>query len=141
MKRLLRFFGGWLAGTALTVFLLEAALGWLCNSGRLQISKPSYSLANVRSRFWVETNAAFGVWHEPFSAYRHITACYDVTYRANAFGARDRERTLASGGRPRVVVLGDSFAEGYGVATADRLSDRLERASGVEFLNLSLIHI
>jgi len=97
--------------------------------------KPSYRWSNVRSQFWIETNPDFGVWHGPNSSYRHRTTSYDVSYRANSYGARDKERTRESAGRKRVIVLGDSFTEGYGVKTEDRFSDRLEAATGIEHLN------
>ena len=119
----------------LTFVALEAGLAILCARGILHLHRPSYSMANVRSRFWIETNPDFGVWHGPNSAYRHRTTSYDVSYRANSYGARDKERTKESGGRKRAIVLGDSFTEGYGVEAADRFSDRLEAATGVEHLN------
>ncbi len=64
-----------------------------------------------------------------------MTPCWDVTYRANSYGARDRERGRASSGLRRHVVLGDSFVEGYGTADGVRMTDRLEAETGEEFLN------
>ena len=113
-----------IAGVAAFV-ALEAGLALLCARGRLHMHKPSYSLANVRSRFWVEANPDFGVWHGPNSSYRHLTTSYDVSYRANSYGARDKERTRTSGAHRRVIVLGDSFVEGYGVKAEDRFSPSL----------------
>lgn len=120
----------------LAAFLaLEAGIAVLCARGVLNLPKPSYSVANARSSFWAETSPDFGVWHGPRSSYRHITTSYDVSYQANSYGARDKERTKEGRGRKRVIVLGDSFAEGYGVRTEDRFSDRLEAATGIEHLN------
>ncbi len=119
----------------LTFVLLEAGLALFCARGLLPIQRPSYCLGNVWSRFWADINPVFGVWHAPHSVYKHVSACFHVTYRANAHGMRDRERDPSAQGRRRVVVLGDSFVEGWGVATEDRLSDRLERATGLEHLN------
>lgn len=119
----------------LSFVLLEVGLAWLCSSGRLKMAKPSYCLSNIGSRFWSDCNPYFGVWHEPHSAFRHISPDYTLTYQANAHGMRDRERTLKAPGQKRVVVLGDSFIEGWGVATENRLTDRLERMTGREHLN------
>jgi hypothetical protein len=130
-KRLL----GTLFSLALTFVLLEISLAVLCAAGRLPIQRPTYCLGNVWSRFWSDINPVFGVWHAPHSVYKHVSPCFRVTYRANAHGMRDRERDLPAHGRRRVVVLGDSFVEGWGVATEDRLSDRLELATGREHLN------
>jgi hypothetical protein len=126
---------GALFSLALTFVLLELSLALLCARGRLPIQRPSYCPGNVWSRFWADLNPDFGVWHAPNSTYTHVSPCFRVTYHANAHGMRDRERNTSAQSRRRVVVLGDSFIEGWGVATDDRLSDRLERATGLEHLN------
>lgn len=97
-------------------------------------SVPSYSWTNAVSSFWVDRDSSFGVWHEPHSTYRHTRSCFTVDYRANDYGARDRERQRTAP-TPRTVVLGDSFIEGYGVREVDRLSNRLEQSTGIEHLN------
>jgi len=135
MKRLRRILFPLFFSLLLSFVLLEAGLALLCKTGRLKISKPSYSLNNVFSRYWADLNPDFGVWHEPYSTYKHISPCFNLTYRANSYGARDRERQPAANGKPRVLVLGDSFMEGYGIAGSDRLSDRLEKLTGIEHLN------
>ena len=84
--------------------------------------------------FYEDRNPRFGVWHPPNATYRATGECFDVVYASNSVGARDRERPLRSA-EPRVVVLGDSFVEGVGVDSRDRVSDSLERATGMEHLN------
>src|SRR5205823_2999909 len=61
--------------------------------------------------------------------------CFDAVYRSNSYGARDKDRQKESLGSRRVIVLGDSMIEGFGVDAADRVTDRLERATGIEHLN------
>lgn len=119
----------------LTFLLLELGLAWLCAGGKLKIAKPAYCLSNIGSGFWVDSNPWFGVWHTPHSSFKHVSPDYNLTYHANAWGMRDRERDKSAHGRSRIEVLGDSFMEGWGVATEDRMSDRLERMTGVEHLN------
>ena len=120
----------------LTFVLFEVLLAIMCSRGILNIPVPSYRFSNVSSRFWADMNPAFGVWHESNSSYYHVTTSYKASYHANSFGARDRERVLDAGpGKKRVVVLGDSFAEGYGVETGKRFSDVLETVTGLEHLN------
>jgi len=135
MKTLLKFILRVAVSLALTFILLEVGLAWLCSSGRLKIAKPSYCLSNIGSRFWADSNPFFGVWHDPNSSFKHVSPDYNLTYHANSLGMRDKERTLKSHGKKRVVVLGDSFIEGWGVASEDRLSDRLERMTRLEHLN------
>jgi len=114
--------------------LLEVCLHLSVTTGYLDIEQPTYSLYNASSRFWVESHPVFGVWHTPHSSYRHVKSCFDVTYEANSYGARDRERTRTAAGR-RVVLLGDSFVEGLGVERDKRLSDLLEQDTKLEHLN------
>ena len=119
----------------ITFILFEVVLAIVCSRGFLDMPAPSYRFSNVFSQFWVDINPAFGVWHEPNSAYRHVTTSYKVSYQANSFGARDRERVLDAQEKKRIIVLGDSFTEGYGVETGKRFSDFLETATGLEHLN------
>jgi len=135
MKKLLQFLLKMAFSAFLAFVLLEAGLAWMCATGRLKIQRPSYCLSNIWSRYWTDSNPHFGVWHDPHSVYKHVTRDFRLTYKANAFGMRDRERKQAAQGRKRVVVLGDSFTEGWGVASEDRFSDRLEKVTGLEHLN------
>ncbi len=112
----------------------EFVLYVLASKGLLKIEKPSYAFDTVRKKFWADVNVDFGVWHEPYSQYHHRKSCIDVTYHANSYGARDKERQKISN-KPRVVVLGDSFVEGYCLGDGKRFTDLLEKDSGVEYLN------
>jgi hypothetical protein len=62
---------------------------------------------------------------------------FRVRYEINGFGHRDRlDRSLArTPGVPRVVLLGDSFAAGWGVEFADGFASRFERATGIEMVD------
>ncbi|MGF1619579.1 MAG: hypothetical protein ACFCUR_03065 [Rhodomicrobiaceae bacterium] len=94
---------------------------------------PSYRLANAKP-FWEDRNRDFGVWHAPDREYRHLKSCFNVTYRTNAHGMRDASTEFKSEA-PRVVVLGDSFVEGFGVSEKDRLTERLEQITKIPHLN------
>lgn len=84
---------------------------------------------------WMTETSPWGAWHVPSTTTRHETRCFSVAVRSNAYGARDRERQRETEGQQRVVVLGDSFAEGFGVEQDDRLTDILERRLAIPFLN------
>lgn len=101
--------------------------------GLLDVSLPTYNADNAWS-FWADVDPNFGVWHLPHARYRHAKACFDVPYQANRFGMRDGETSERHAG-PRVAVLGDSFAEGWGVADGKRLPELLERQTRTEHLN------
>lgn len=87
--------------------------------------------------FWDQLDKKFSNWHSPNARYVHVNSCYNVTYRSNSHGMRDRDRMIAADGN-RIVFLGDSFAEGYGLARADRLSDRLEAKTAIPHLNFGV---
>ncbi|HKA13468.1 MAG TPA: hypothetical protein VKH41_00500 [Myxococcota bacterium] len=57
---------------------------------------------------------------------------YDVEIVVNSAGLRDREEALD---RPRIVVTGDSFAVGWGVAQEETLSAVLAGLTGEKTLN------
>jgi len=84
---------------------------------------------------WLTETAPWGAWHVFNALSRHESQCYAVALRSNSYGARDRERAREGAGPGRVVVLGDSFTEGFGVAEDERLTNVMERRLGQEFLN------
>ncbi|MBL4888992.1 MAG: hypothetical protein JKX97_03085 [Candidatus Lindowbacteria bacterium] len=65
----------------------------------------------------------------PFSRGRMKSREYDVTYEINSFGLRDVEPEEGS-----VMILGDSFMEGYGVKESDALAALL-RSKGMKIVN------
>lgn len=60
---------------------------------------------------------------------------FDVRLEINSLGVRDAEEALSA---PRIVVTGDSFAMGWGVAQSETLSAVLARATGEKTLNLAI---
>ena len=84
--------------------------------------------------FFVDNDKVFGAWHYPNATTRHIGPCWNVEYTFNSYGARDDERQTKSD-KKRIVFLGDSFIEGYGIDKEQRLSNLIEKDSGIECLN------
>ena len=119
------------------VLASEAVLFLAYTLGLLDINKPSYSADNVDAYYWADLHQSFGTWHRPGSRYKHQSPCFDVEYTANSYGARDKARELTSE-QPRIIVLGDSFVEGYGLPRQARLSDRLESRTGIAHLNFGV---
>jgi len=115
---------------------LEVTLFALNRIGYLNLlTVPTYTLAEVNTGVWIaDINPNFGVWHPNYATYRHQHYCFDVIYQANSYGARDKERARVAS-EARLIVLGDSFVEGYGVADEDRISNRLEKNTGMPHLN------
>ena len=125
-----------LAGIAIAVALpafLELGFRLAVEGGFLDTPRPG----GVGQGLWQGHHPDYGVWHQPGISARHVSRCFDVEVRTNSLGARDIERSRESD-RPRAIFLGDSFSEGWGVPEAERLSNRLETASGFEHLNFAI---
>jgi lysophospholipase L1-like esterase len=90
--------------------------------------------------FWGDYNQSFGRWRRPSDSLI-MTPVHGtpVQIRSNTFGMRDRERSLINTtDRKRVVLLGDSFVEGYIVQESQRYSNLLEEKTGIEHLNFGI---
>ncbi|HZL98758.1 MAG TPA: hypothetical protein VFD43_00775, partial [Planctomycetota bacterium] len=60
---------------------------------------------------------------------------YDTELAVNSAGLRDDEASLDG---PELIVLGDSFALGWGVAQDESFPQQLERITGLKVLNAGL---
>ncbi len=60
---------------------------------------------------------------------------FDTTIAGNSAGLRDNEASLE---RPDLIVLGDSFAFGWGVERHDTFAQVLERSTGLKVLNAAM---
>jgi hypothetical protein len=126
----------WLLAVVIAIVAIEVGIQAAVRLGYADFSLPSYSLAHA-SPFWQVLSPDFGNWHPSNAQYSHRKTCYDHIYRSNSHGMRDAEAPIASSS-PRVVVLGDSFTEGYAVPDGRRYSERLEAATDVRFLNFGV---
>lgn len=98
-------------------------------------------------KYWIEHfDPYFGIWHQSNASFKHVKSCFNVSYETNSYGARDLEREyhtkrplLSSNQfKSRVVVLGDSWVEGYGSNGMFTLTAYLEKQNGLEFLNFGV---
>lgn len=128
--------GQWLLAIAISLVCVEIMLQGAVRLGLADLDLPGYSLKEA-DPFWQDVNADFGVWHPANARFRHERSCFDLIYTSNAFGMRDAAVTQASSA-PRVVVLGDSFVEGWGVADGRRFTDRLNALTGIRHLNFGV---
>ena len=80
-----------------------------------------------------ELSPQWGTWHYK-ETYTEKKQCFQSIYHINSFGARDKERNK-DGDTNRIIFLGDSFIEGYGLNEPERLTDQLEQLTKKEVLN------
>jgi hypothetical protein len=118
-----------------TLVLLELGVAGMVRAGWLDLPAPRHG----PDLLWDGEDPRFGVWHHPNAQAMLASDCFQVGYRTNSVGARDVERSLEAEA-PRIVVLGDSFAEGWGVRPRERFSNRLEQSTGLEHLNFGMAH-
>ena len=101
---------------------------------RLVGFKPLY-VSPERDRFW-KYDSLLGWAHRPGQEGIFETPQFRTVVRINQKGLRDREHLYErENDTKRILVLGDSFAWGYGVEEAERFSQLLEEALGVEVIN------
>ncbi|MBT6095734.1 MAG: hypothetical protein HOH04_12695 [Rhodospirillaceae bacterium] len=122
-----------IAIAAVAFIILEFVSAGVIRFGFIEAERPSYQLPRSKP-FWIDQHPHFGMWHEADTQFDDEKICFSASYRTNAYGARDRKR-IRKGKTPRVVMLGDAFTEGYGVARAERTSDILEAETKAEHLN------
>jgi hypothetical protein len=83
-----------------------------------------FSETNSPETHWYTEKEPWGVWHKRNSKATLKTHCVNFKLSSNSVGARDSNFDLTSNAKSQIVLLGDSFAEGYGVEfdeTAQRL--------------------
>ncbi len=135
MTRTTKHIAAAIIATTTTLALVEVGAYVLIKTGLIVAQRPNHGTET----YWWGDHPEFGVWRYPNAEFHHRASCFDVRYHANSVGMRDRERPLETADH-RVVVLGDSFMEGWGINDSERLSNRLEQATGVPHMNFAMAH-
>jgi hypothetical protein len=113
--------------TLLALFMSEIAL-------RLMGLDPLY-VSPERDRFW-KYDSLLGWANEPGREGIFETPQFRTVVRINKNGLRDRWHPYErQNDIERILVLGDSFAWGYGVEESERFSQLLEKSLNVEVIN------
>ncbi len=124
----------------ITYFLVELICFIVIKTGYIRTNLPGFfTNTNDTAIFpftYADIDPRWGVWHYNYPVKTSLNNCIEVECIPNSVGARDKERIIA-GDNNRVIVLGDSFMEGFGVEVPERVSDLLENKTGIEFLNFA----
>jgi lysophospholipase L1-like esterase len=116
-----------IVSTLFALFLGEIAL-------RLMGFDPMY-VSPERDQFW-KYDSRLGWAHQPRQEGIFETPEFRTFVRINENGLRDRPHSYErQNDGERLLVLGDSFAWGYGVEESDRFSQLLETSLDVEVIN------
>jgi hypothetical protein len=85
---------------------------------------------------WRTQKESWGSWHKLNATDRHRSSCFDVRYDSNDFGARDTSFSyVKEKSQPRYILIGDSFAEGWGVDIENTAQAQLEKSLGIDVYN------
>lgn len=121
------------------IFTFEIISYFFYKFNLLEIShKPSIYLSNNQvsnEEWWTEENI-WGAWHIKDSETRQIRSCYDATYASNEVGARDGSFSIND--TNDIILIGDSFAEGYGVNLINTSQKYIEDLTGLNILNFGV---
>ena len=97
----------------------------------IYLKNPKQNISN----YWNEKEI-WGAWHEKNFKVKHTKKCFDVEYNTNEIGARD-DSFLESNNNNNIILLGDSFAEGYGVEKDNMFEKKIEKLTKRKILNFS----
>jgi hypothetical protein len=107
----------------------------LCEIALRQMGFSPMYVSPERDRFW-KYDALLGWAHRPGQVGIFETSEFRTVVRINEKGLRDRSHSYErQNDSQRMVVLGDSFAWGYGVEEYERFSQLLEGSLDVEVIN------
>jgi len=90
--------------------------------------------SNVSFKWWNEREQ-WGTWHKKNTNATHVSSCFAVNYKSNSIGARDSDFIKNRNDKKRILLLGDSFAEGWGLNESDTLQFGIEKLTGYEVYN------
>lgn len=83
---------------------------------------------------WTIPDSELGLWHQPNTKYNHRQTCFDITYNFDDKGMRvSTEPRIVE---KKVLLLGDSYAEGYGLDDNSHIASQLAQ-SNIKVINAS----
>lgn len=106
-----------LVSISITVGLIELVLRILLNSNQ------AFLVSHHQDRAFISKNPYWGSWHFPNNEVHHQSDCFDATYSTNSIGLKADE---IDNNRPNIVLLGDSYLEGYGTSNEETIAHFLD---------------
>ena len=110
--------------TKLNLFLVNDTPSLYVNSVSIEYQDIAYG--RTEREKW-------GAWHASNGVFRHSKSCFDITMSFNEIGARDESFSDVS--PSSLFLLGDSFAEGFGVSRKDMSEFLIQENLDLSVLN------
>ncbi|MDW3192574.1 MAG: hypothetical protein R8G66_09415 [Cytophagales bacterium] len=101
-----------LVSISITIGLIELVLRILFSSNQ------AFLVNHHQDRSFIHRNPYWGSWHYPNNEVRHQSDCFDAIYHTNSIGLKAEDINPE---RPNIVLLGDSYLEGYGVSNEETI--------------------
>ena len=98
---------------------------------------PKYSF-ETNKKDWKELDENGNKWHKKNHKAQHISRCFDVEYAYNNIGARDYNNYDTNDLQKSIMLIGDSFAEGYGVEIDEIFAKIVEKKIDKKVLNFGV---
>lgn len=120
----------------LSLIIISTLFGFFLSEIALRVMgfNPLY-VSPERDRFW-KYDSLLGWAHQPGQEGIFETPQFRTVVRINENGLRDRPHSYERQDHiERILVLGDSFAWGYGVEESERFSQLLEKSLDVKVIN------
>ena len=114
---------------------LEVASFFLVKNQLLPINESPINYGDYQTvASWRSEQESWGAWHAKEAKAIHETPCFFASYSSNEVGARDSSFSDELN-KSKYILLGDSFAEGYGVSDDLNVQHRLQKMTGKRVFN------
>ena len=132
-KKILKYLADLFLISSISLILLEIGAFFLL---KFKVIKNSYAKLGIEDSKhliyqgfnWRNEKEKWGAWHKINSNSIHKKSCFDVEYKSNNIGARDEKDYFRNKSiKNSIVLLGDSFAEGYGIDFPHTFASLLEK--------------
>lgn len=133
IKKLLTF-------TIIFVFLFELFALILTKNKLLPFNQvPTYSFQYPKGfgLAWRNEKMPWGAWHKKNFEDYHKYKCFNVAYKSNDIGSRDKINYLDLKNKNTIIFIGDSMVEGIGVDFNKIITSLVKKKLGVQTINLS----
>jgi len=119
----------------ITYLLIELVCFIFIKTNYIPAKLPTFRFASANDlSLRLIPNKDWGVWHKPGHLY-YQDGCLEIDNFYNSYGTRDKEREKKSPDSNRVIFLGDSFVEGFGIKEGERFTSAMEKTTGHEMMN------
>jgi hypothetical protein len=98
------------------------------NSTPYFYSKSNYENTRTEKNIW-------GAWHPENQTVSHVNDCINAVYTYNNVGAKDGDFKESRNKKKRIILLGDSIAESYGLSNNESFDSEIEKNSDYEVYN------